>query len=56
MHSFNHGFIPPQSSADPNKSGNPTRPGSPVPTRPTPFGSGFVDYNQQNAGLMNLLN
>ncbi|KAM0000987.1 hypothetical protein Hdeb2414_s0001g00038291 [Helianthus debilis subsp. tardiflorus] len=44
MHPFNRGFIPPRSSADPNQSGNPTRPVSPVPTRPNPFGSGFLDY------------
>ncbi|KAJ0812131.1 putative glutathione transferase [Helianthus annuus] len=56
MHPFNRGFIPPRSSADPNQSGNPTRPVSPVPTRPNPFGSGFLDYNQQSPGFMNLLN
>ncbi|KAJ0862590.1 hypothetical protein HanRHA438_Chr12g0551021 [Helianthus annuus] len=56
MHLFNRSFIPPRSSADPNQSGNPTRPVSPVPTRPKPFGSGFLDYNQQNPGFMNLLN
>ncbi|KAJ0890123.1 hypothetical protein HanRHA438_Chr09g0420231 [Helianthus annuus] len=56
MHPFNRGFIPPHSSADPNQSGNPTRPVSPILTRPTPFRSGFVDYNQQNTGFMNLLN
>ncbi|MFS8009100.1 hypothetical protein Hanom_Chr14g01280541 [Helianthus anomalus] len=56
MHPFNRDFIPPRSSADRNQSGNPTRPVSPVPTRPTPFGSGFVDYNQQNTGFINLLN
>ncbi|XP_022024419.1 uncharacterized protein LOC110924736 [Helianthus annuus] len=56
MNPFNRGFIPPQSSADPNQSGNPTRPVAPVPTRPNPFGSGFLDYNQQSPGFMNLLN
>ncbi|XP_021988656.1 uncharacterized protein LOC110885283 [Helianthus annuus] len=56
MHPFNRGFIPLRSSADPNQSGNPTRPVSPVPTRPSPFGSGFLDYNQQSPGFMNLLN
>ncbi|XP_021985354.1 uncharacterized protein LOC110881385 [Helianthus annuus] len=56
MHPFNRDFIPPRSSADPNQSGNPTRPVSPVPTRPNPFGSGFLDYNQQSPGFMNLLN
>ncbi|KAM0064251.1 putative glutathione transferase [Helianthus debilis subsp. tardiflorus] len=50
MNPFNRGFIPPRSS------GNPTRPVAPVPTRPNPFGSGFVDYNQQSPGFMNLLN
>ncbi|KAJ0927953.1 hypothetical protein HanRHA438_Chr04g0188721 [Helianthus annuus] len=56
MHPFNRGFIPPRSSADPNQSGNPTRPVSPVPPRPNPFGSGFLDDNQQNPGFTNLLN
>ncbi|KAJ0623236.1 putative glutathione transferase [Helianthus annuus] len=50
MNPFNRGFIPPRSS------GNPTRPVAPVPTRPNPFGSGFLDYNQQSPGFMNLLN
>ncbi|MFS7992267.1 hypothetical protein Hanom_Chr12g01080341 [Helianthus anomalus] len=56
MHPFNCGFIPARSSVDLNQSGNPTHPVSPVPTRPTSFGSGFLDYNQQNLGFMNLLN
>ncbi|XP_021999628.2 uncharacterized protein LOC110896888 [Helianthus annuus] len=56
MNPFNRGFIPPRSSADPNQSGNHTRPVAPVPTRPNPFGSGFLDYNQQSPVLMNLLN
>ncbi|XP_022032055.1 uncharacterized protein LOC110933125 [Helianthus annuus] len=56
MNPFNRGFIPPRSSADTNQSGNPTRPVAPVPTRPNPFGSGFLDYNQQSPGFMNLLN
>ncbi|XP_022032816.1 uncharacterized protein LOC110933925 [Helianthus annuus] len=56
MNPFNRSFIPPRSSADPNQSGNPTRPVAPVPTRPNPFGSGFLDYNQQSPGFMNLLN
>ncbi|KAJ0881544.1 putative No apical meristem-associated domain-containing protein [Helianthus annuus] len=56
MHPFNRGFIPPRSRADPNQSGNPTRPVAPVPTRPNPFGSGFLDYNQQSPRFMNLLN
>ncbi|MFS7988182.1 hypothetical protein Hanom_Chr11g01031661 [Helianthus anomalus] len=56
MQPFNRGFIPLRSSADPNQSSNPTHPVSPVPTRPTPYGSGFVDFKQHNTGLMNLLN
>ncbi|MFS8013165.1 putative No apical meristem-associated domain-containing protein [Helianthus anomalus] len=56
MHPFNRGFIPPRSSVDPNQSDNPTCSVAPVPTRPNPFGSGFLDYNQQSPGFMNLLN
>ncbi|KAJ0582499.1 hypothetical protein HanHA300_Chr04g0152911 [Helianthus annuus] len=56
MQPFNRSFIPPSSSADPNQSSNPTRPVSPVPTRATPYGSGFVDFNRYNTGFMNLLN
>ncbi|MFS7926766.1 hypothetical protein Hanom_Chr04g00300981 [Helianthus anomalus] len=56
MQPFNRGCIPPRSSADPNQSHNSTCPVSPVPTRPTPFGFGFVDFNQHNSGFMNLLN
>ncbi|MFS7919384.1 hypothetical protein Hanom_Chr03g00212081 [Helianthus anomalus] len=55
MHPFNRGFIPPRSSADTNQTSNPSRPVSSVPTRPTPYGSGFVDYNQHQTGFMNLL-
>ncbi|MFS7955899.1 hypothetical protein Hanom_Chr07g00648171 [Helianthus anomalus] len=56
MHPFNCGFIPPRSSADTNQTSNPSCPVSPVPTRPTPYGSGFVDFNQHQTGFMNLLN
>ncbi|MFS7902771.1 hypothetical protein Hanom_Chr01g00015201 [Helianthus anomalus] len=56
MHHFNHSFIPPRSSADMNQSSNPSRPVSLVPTRPTPFESGCVDFNQHQTGFMNLLN
>ncbi|MFS8025424.1 hypothetical protein Hanom_Chr16g01474791 [Helianthus anomalus] len=56
MQPFNHSLITPRSSADPNQSSNPTRPVSPVPTRPTPYGFGFVDFNQHNTGFLNLLN
>ncbi|MFS8032751.1 hypothetical protein Hanom_Chr17g01561371 [Helianthus anomalus] len=56
MQPFNRSFIPPHSSADPNQSSNPTRPVSPVLTRPTSYGSGFVDFNQHNTGFMILLN
>ncbi|MFS7940533.1 hypothetical protein Hanom_Chr05g00465601 [Helianthus anomalus] len=56
MQPFNRGFIPPRLSAEPNQSSNSTRPVSPVPTRPTPYGSGFVDFNQQSIWFMNLLN
>ncbi|MFS7908955.1 hypothetical protein Hanom_Chr01g00089171 [Helianthus anomalus] len=55
MHSFNRGFVPLRSSADMNQTSNPSRPVSQVPTRPTPFGSSFVDYNQHQTGFMNLL-
>ncbi|MFS7913131.1 hypothetical protein Hanom_Chr02g00138221 [Helianthus anomalus] len=56
MQPLNRGFIPPRSSAESNQSSNHTRPVSPVPTRPTPYESGFVDFNQHNTGFMNQLN
>ncbi|MFS7971999.1 hypothetical protein Hanom_Chr09g00839431 [Helianthus anomalus] len=56
MQPFNRGFIHPLPSADPNQNSNPTRPVSPVPTRPNPYGSGFVDFNQHNTRFMNPLN
>ncbi|MFS7922363.1 hypothetical protein Hanom_Chr03g00248221 [Helianthus anomalus] len=51
MHPFNRDFVPPRSSADTNQTSNPV---SPVPTRRTPYASGFVEYNQ--TGFINLLN
>ncbi|MFS8027315.1 hypothetical protein Hanom_Chr16g01497281 [Helianthus anomalus] len=56
MHPFNRGFIPPRYSADTNQTSNPSRPVSPVPTRPISYRSGFVNYNQHQTGFMNLLN
>ncbi|MFS7987111.1 hypothetical protein Hanom_Chr11g01018531 [Helianthus anomalus] len=56
MYPFNRGFVPSCSCADTNQTSNSCRLVSPAPTRPTPFGSGFVDYNQHQTGFMNLLN
>ncbi|MFS8033770.1 hypothetical protein Hanom_Chr17g01573461 [Helianthus anomalus] len=51
-------YLQPQSSADTNQTTNPSQPVSPVPTQPTPwpYGSSFVEYNQNQTGFMNLLN
>ncbi|MFS8022195.1 hypothetical protein Hanom_Chr16g01436611 [Helianthus anomalus] len=54
MYSYNCGFVPRCSSADTNQTTNPSQHVSLVPTRPTP--SGFVKYNQNQTGFMNLLN
>ncbi|MFS7972015.1 hypothetical protein Hanom_Chr09g00839641 [Helianthus anomalus] len=56
MHPFNRSFVTPRSSADTSQTSNPSRRVSPVPTRSTLFGSGFVDYNQHQTAFMNLLN
>ncbi|MFS7994418.1 hypothetical protein Hanom_Chr12g01105871 [Helianthus anomalus] len=56
MHLYNHGFIPPRSNVDTNQTTNPSHPVSPVPTRHTPYGFGFVDYDQPQTRFMNLLN
>ncbi|MFS7971845.1 hypothetical protein Hanom_Chr09g00837641 [Helianthus anomalus] len=55
MHPHSRGFVPPHSSVDTNQTSNPSQPISPVPTRPTPYGTGFVEYNQNQTGFMNLL-
>ncbi|MFS7894743.1 hypothetical protein Hanom_Chr00s001991g01690611 [Helianthus anomalus] len=39
-----------------NQMSNPSSPVSPIPIRSTPFGSGFVDYNQHQTGFLNLFN
>ncbi|MFS7979295.1 hypothetical protein Hanom_Chr10g00925661 [Helianthus anomalus] len=45
VYPYNCGFVPPCSSADTNQTTNPSQPVSPVPTRPTPYRSDFVEYN-----------
>ncbi|MFS7894589.1 hypothetical protein Hanom_Chr00s001829g01688111 [Helianthus anomalus] len=39
-----------------NQMSNPSSPVSPIPIRSTPFGSGFVDYNQHQTEFLNLFN
>ncbi|MFS7994533.1 hypothetical protein Hanom_Chr12g01107191 [Helianthus anomalus] len=56
MYPYNRSFVPPRSNADMNQTTNPSQPVSPVPTRPTPYSSDFVEYNQNQTGFMNLLN
>ncbi|MFS7968810.1 hypothetical protein Hanom_Chr09g00801891 [Helianthus anomalus] len=56
MHPNNRWIIPPRSSAYSNQTTSPSQLVSPVPTRPTPYESGIVGYNQNQSGFMNLLN
>ncbi|MFS8007295.1 putative HIT-like domain-containing protein [Helianthus anomalus] len=51
-----HQHVPPQFSGDPNQMNAPKQPVAPVPTRPTAYGTRFIDYNQYQTGFMNLLN
>ncbi|MFS7926380.1 hypothetical protein Hanom_Chr04g00296381 [Helianthus anomalus] len=45
MYPYNHGFVPSRSSGDPNQPNAPNQPIAPVSTRPTAYGTGFVEYN-----------
>ncbi|MFS7897451.1 hypothetical protein Hanom_Chr00s009205g01742521 [Helianthus anomalus] len=56
MYPYNRGFVPSRSSVDKNQMTNPSQLVSPIPTRPTPYESGFVEYNQNQTNFMNLLN
>ncbi|MFS7942351.1 hypothetical protein Hanom_Chr06g00487401 [Helianthus anomalus] len=56
MYPYNRAFAPPHSSGNPNQTNAPNQSVAPVPTRPTAYGAGFVEYNQNQTSLMNLLN
>ncbi|MFS8009187.1 hypothetical protein Hanom_Chr14g01281711 [Helianthus anomalus] len=56
MYPYNRGCVPPHSNGDPNQTNAPNQPVALVPTRSTVYGAGFVEYNKNQTGFMNLLN
>ncbi|MFS7969167.1 hypothetical protein Hanom_Chr09g00805981 [Helianthus anomalus] len=56
MYPYNRGFVPPQSSGNLNQTNTPNQLVAPVSTRLTAYGTGFVEYNHNQTGFMNLLN
>ncbi|MFS7891821.1 hypothetical protein Hanom_Chr00s000389g01641651 [Helianthus anomalus] len=56
MYPYNRGYLPSRSSGNPNQMNATNQPVAPVPTRPTAYGTAFVEYNHKQTGFMNLLN
>ncbi|MFS7928985.1 hypothetical protein Hanom_Chr04g00327211 [Helianthus anomalus] len=56
MYPYNPAFIPPRSSGDPNQTNARNQPVALVPTHTAAYGTGVVEYNQNQSGFINLLN
>ncbi|MFS7915997.1 hypothetical protein Hanom_Chr02g00171901 [Helianthus anomalus] len=52
QYSNNRGFVHSRSSCDPNQTNAPNQLVALVPTRPTAYGTGFVEYNHNQTRLI----